>query len=264
MSCEWEDDVTAYLHGALSEERREAFEDHYLACSTCFELLQAADAVRAGLAPVGIPASPFVPRRVRRLPFLGGLAAAAGVAFAIWVARAPEAPIGPVAPTPQVSAASTGTSPPPAASDAARRAALSRLSDVDPPRFVPLLTRGAGSSDAFESGMQRYVAGDYRRAVPLLRRAAEADRSSRTLLFLGVSELLSGDAAAAVRTLSRGRDLGGSLSEDAALLLAKAQFRAGDPTGSRRTLETLSSSSRAAEATLLLDALDSLEPAAAR
>ena len=62
-----------YLVGGLSDEDRNAFEEHYFECVRCFEELEALQAIQAELRRPGAAASGIAHFRVALFPGLHGL-----------------------------------------------------------------------------------------------------------------------------------------------------------------------------------------------
>lgn len=118
---------------------------------------------------------------------------------------------------------------------------LGALAMVVPPAYVPLQTRGAepaSQADAFQAAMASYAAKDYRAAVHGLRAVAEATPTDgRTQFFLGVSYLMTNDAAAATAALDRAVASGAApFATEAHFYLAKAALRQKDLKRAEREL----------------------------
>jgi tetratricopeptide (TPR) repeat protein len=224
VSCEsrFPDDlVERYVQGALAEDERAAFEDHYFECATCLERLEAMQALPEALARRRIaPAAAIRPRRMgSAVAALSTLAAAA----VLWVTLAPRIGLAPSpppteAPTPQ----------PPSADPLAGLRALGRL---DPPAYDPPKLRGAPPPEDLASAMRRYTRGDYAAAASGLEPVVRRDpRDATAGFFLGVSYLLTDRLDDGVTELRRTIALGDTpYLEEARLTLARAHLRAGRP-----------------------------------
>ena len=169
--------VEQYVSGRMSKPERDAFEDHFVTCAQCQREIQLVGAVRTALLTPSVVADRA--STWRRGPSRGwigaGVALAAGIA-AITIVR--------MAPSP----------------------ALTKLGDVvEPPIYLGVAVRGTvGRADSiFDQAMYLYASQRYGDAATGLRAALAAGQDSvPTEFFLGVSELLSGDARRAAATLS--------------------------------------------------------------
>jgi TolA-binding protein len=242
-----QDDVAvAYLRGDLPEPERDAFEQHFFECADCFERLQVLRGLQAELRrPEAAPAAATIPapRRGRRpaTQWLAWAAAAAFVAVAATFVLRNAAPPGPLPATPApVSSPLPPVSDEPIASGVTAEVDPKLLARVEPPPYAPLITRGMEPAPgAFAAAMERYVRGDYAGAASGLRAAIGADPSSiEARFYLGVSELLAGRPAEAIRELervTRGEDP--AFAEAARYYLAKAHLARGDAAAARRELQ---------------------------
>ena len=229
-----EEILEGYLVGRLSEDDRDAFEEHYFECARCFRDLQMLRAVRAELQRAG---SGLDARTTRS--FFGWTAAAAmaavivlSVSVVLWMRpQPPSERVGRIA-KPQVQ------SQPPEKAGSPRGAeprsspaepSLPQLARVEPPRYEPLRLRGTPTeaTTRFQMGMERYQRADYRGAITHLSAAAELEPAGAHIrFFLGISHLLSGEDQAGVRWLQATIALGDSAYiEDAHFYLAKAFLR---------------------------------------
>jgi tetratricopeptide (TPR) repeat protein len=216
MTCTEVDErglAEAYLLGRLSESERDAYEAHYFECARCYSELQALrdvqDALRA--TPAAAPARPWVWAAIAATLVLASSAIA-------WVALRPGT-------SGQASVIATAPAPP--SLDVQE---MTRLAAVTPPPYEPRRLRSAEPREAFTSGMAKYRAGDYAGAVPLLERAvAQEPEADDARFYFGASQLLTGNAAAAIATLKRVADREGSpYAEEARFLTAKAHLRGSD------------------------------------
>ena len=178
------------------------------------------------------------------MPWLGAAAAIAAIAsLGLWMTRAQGL----------AGAASQPSGP------------FAELARFDPPKYVaPAFT---GPEDdarrAFEAAMTHYVKGNYRGAIGGLRRAIDLDpASSHARLFLGVSLLLTGDAAGGVTELEGLLAVGPApYVEESYFYLAKGLLRTGNVTKTRQALEMLLAfgGKYQAQAKKLLSRLDRLQ-----
>ena len=237
----------SYLSGRLTEQDREAFEEHYFGCALCFDELQTLQTIRDVLPTVtpqveNATTRPFTPW----LPALGLAAAAA--AFAVGTAlfiRQPHSSAPPVSPTTSRKETPVPGRPIPQqpAQTIAAEPSLEQLARVDPPRYEPLKLRGTTdeATAAFQRGMERYGRADYAGAVENLRAAAGLDPDGiHILFFLGISHLMLGQDDAAIdrlgSTIARGDS---AYLEEAHFYLAKVFLRRKDFAGAESHLKTV-------------------------
>jgi tetratricopeptide (TPR) repeat protein len=236
-----------YLLDALSAQDREAFEEHFFECARCFDELQALQSIRGELRQAG---SEIAARTTR--PFFSRASAAAmaaAVVLAAGVAVWMRPTLWPVSP-----AATKGPSPPEVQSpegQSLRQAeaplvsgpSLEQLARVEAPRYEPPTLRGAAddATTRFQRGMEHYRKADYRRASADLRAAAELDPDAAHIrFFLGVTQLMLGQDAAAIDSLRATIALGDSAYlEEAHFYLAKAFLRRKDLAAAEAQLGTL-------------------------
>lgn len=243
-----EEILESYLVGRLSEEDREAVEEHYFECAHCFDELRTLKAIRDVLPGVtgefeSRPARPLT----RWIPALGLAAAAVlTVGTALWMR--PPPPSSPLVstkalPSPEVHVPQTPGPQQQPDSTAAFEPSLAQLARVDPPRYEPLKLRGAPdeATERFQRGMERYREADYAGAVDDLRVAAELNPDGiHILFFLGISHLMLGRDDAGIErlraTIARGDS---AYLEEAHWYLAKAFLRRKDINAAERELKTL-------------------------
>lgn len=169
--------VEQYVTGRMSKAERDAFEDHFVNCAQCQREIQLVGAVRTALrTPSVVVGRAPTWKRISSRRWIGaGVALAAGIA-AITIVR--------MAPSP----------------------ALTKLGGVlEPPVYLGVAVRGTvGRADSvFDHAMSQYASQRYGDAAVELRAALAAGQDSvPTEFFLGVSELLTGDARRAAVTLS--------------------------------------------------------------
>jgi tetratricopeptide (TPR) repeat protein len=231
-----EEILESYLVGKLSDEDRDAFEEHYFECARCFDELQTLQAIREELRR---PGDEFVVKTTR--PFLGwaavaGLAAAVVLAVGLVLWMRPTLPSGlpETAKTASPSRAQLPEKPPPREPEptVASEPTLEQLARVEPPPYEPLTLRGPRDEATvrFQRGMERYRKSEYEGAVADLRDAAELDPEAPHIpFFLGISHLMLGQDNAAIDWLRATIKLGDSAYlEEAHFYLAKAFLRRND------------------------------------
>jgi anti-sigma factor RsiW len=264
----------AYVAGTLSESDQDAFEQHFFACAACLAHVQMLQEVKDGLREH--PALPVAHRASSpgwiAAPWLGlALAASLVAAFGWWwqseTGRPPTAP--PIAVGP-ASAPTPGPSPPPGTSEPVepsnRRAVLTQLALVVPPRYVPLAVRSGAqpASGSFDAAMAHYVAGRHREAAAALRALSNSQPTDPGIAFFwGISELVLGHPDAAREALTRtvAADVQ-PYADEAHFYLAKAHL-AEDAVDRARTELRYAIAHEAGpegEAQRLLAALDGLPP----
>ena len=230
-----EETLEGYLAGTLSEEDRDALEEHYFECARCFEDLQALQAIRDAL-PRAIADFEANPTRVVPGWALAGALAAAivlAVGAALWMRPVPGETSETAARQPPSRPAEPEV-PRPRASDAAvaSGSSLEQLARFEPPRYEPLRVRGLSDEATvrFQRGMEHYRRADYQAAVDHLRVAAEMDpEAAHTRFFLGVAHLMLGQDDAGIARLRATIALGDSpYLEDAHFYLAKAFLKRKD------------------------------------
>ena len=230
-----EEILERYLAGSLSDEDRDAFEEHYFGCARCFEELQALKAIRDELprAVADFEANPT--RGVPAWALAAALAAAIvlAVGAVLWMRpvpleisettelQPPSRPAQPGMPQPRASDAAVATGP-----------SLEQLARFEPPRYEPLRVRGVSdeATARFQRGMEHYRRADYAAAVDDLRVAADMDpEAAHTRFFLGVAHLMLGQDDAGIARLRATIALGDSpYLEDAHFYLAKAFLKRKD------------------------------------
>jgi TolA-binding protein len=127
-----------------------------------------------------------------------------------------------------------------------RNEVLARLARVDPPTYLPRVLRGVAdeATASFQAGMKAYVAGDYRGAIPQLRKASSLSPEKPDIAFyLAASELLSGDTAGAVTEFQRTIAMGETpFLEEAHFYLGKTYLSRSEFGAARTELEHVSQS----------------------
>ena len=247
-----------YLAGTLTDEDREAFEEHYFGCARCFDDLQILQSIRAEL--LASPTAGTVARPARRWTWAASLALAAvavlAVAATLWMRRPPVSGLH----------EQTASAPPPTERPEPRRPqassdplpSLDELARVEPPPYEALALRGTTDEAMarFRTGMDRYRRADYRGAVSDLRAAAALEPAAPGIsFFLGVSHLMLGHDDQAIAHLRTTVALGDSAYfEDAHWYLAKGYLRRRDLGAAETELKTVIQlhASRADEALRLL------------
>jgi tetratricopeptide (TPR) repeat protein len=230
MNCqevEERDILEGYLLDRLSGPEREEFEKHYFECGSCFSQL------RTGLAlQTELRREPAMPVRARcaslRRAWLWAPAFAMIVILCSaglwWYSAHTHTPSQQVAVPPKgspnvpVQVQTTPAGP-----------SLEELARVEPPPYSALVLRGAEdeSHETFHKAMQFYVKGDYAKAIPGLRAAAEANPQSASFNFyLGACYLLAGQTDPSIVSFRQTVSLGDpAYSESAHFYLAKAYLR---------------------------------------
>jgi hypothetical protein len=248
--------VEKYLQQELSDDSREAFEQHYFECDRCFERLQTCRALQVELAR-DRPAAQRVPPARPWIQRWGWLPAAAilvlTTSLVLWQRDVP------VTPPPVDTRQSDAPGPRPDAAPPVP--SLVELGRVEPPAYVPGRLRGVQdeATARFADAMRQYQQGDYRAATTGLAAAARLDPEAPHIQFyLGVSHLLTGETNAAIASLQRIVALGDSpFMEDARFFLAKAYLQNRDATAAEQALTATIElrGEREAEARRLLDQL---------
>lgn len=206
----------AYVAGTLSESDQDAFEQHFFACAACLAHVQMLQEVKDGLRER--PAPPIAHRSPSpgwiAAPWLGlALAASLVAAFGWWwqsgtvtgtPPAGPPVAVGPAAaPTPAPSQPPGTTEP---VESSKRRAVLTQLALVVPPRYVPLAVRSGSQppTGSFDAAMAHYVAGRHGEAAATLRTLSNSRPTDPGIAFFwGISELVRGHPDAARKGLTR-------------------------------------------------------------
>jgi TolA-binding protein len=238
VNCERPDELAErYVQGALGDDEQAAFEDHYFECAHCLARIQALEDARAVLKedPRAEAMQAAAREAFVRRPRLQAWAMAAGVAAAALGAVVALRGLGTSLPSP--SAPPATAAPPDTLSPA-----LLELARVPPAPYVPLTLRG-GAEDRrdFEQAMALYMKKDYAAAAAALRDVVQrrpGDLEAR--FYLGVAELLAGDASAAraaLQPVAESEDE--ALRDHARFYLAAAELGQGRSDEARRLLEAL-------------------------
>jgi TolA-binding protein len=227
MNCrevEEQDILERYTLDRLTDSERDAFEQHYFECDSCFEQVQTELAIHNELRSF--------PRTKERRSFFGqariwvpasAILAALFAAGAWWyTGRMPhveQAVTPPAVTSPPASLAQPSTAAP----------SLDELARVEAPPYSEVVLRGVEdeAQTSFRSAMQRYVKQDYTGAIPGLRAAVRTSpQSAQFNFYLGACYLLTGQTEAAVQSLRRTISLNDpAYSEAAHFYLAKAYLR---------------------------------------
>jgi TolA-binding protein len=245
MNCrevEEQDILERYLLDQLTDPDREEFEKHYFECGSCFSQLQAGLAMQAELRN-----QPLMPARahgagLRRIWVWAPAFATIVVLLTAgtwWYSTQKTAPSQQVSssstnPGPMTSAQSQPTSP--------VAPSLEELARVEPPPYTAMVLRGAEDEgqETFRKAMQYYVKGDYTRAIPGVRAAANANpRISSFNFYLGACYLLTGQTDSAIVSFHKTVSLGDTpYSEPAHFYLAKAYLRKNEVSAAEVELRT--------------------------
>ena len=164
-----EEILESYLLGRLSEEDRDAFEEHYFECARCFDELQTLQAIQGELRRAGDEFEAKHDASIFRWAPAAGLAAAVvlAVGVVLWMRpllrrrvypkrrRAPPPSQAQLPETPRPQAPEPTVAPEPS---------LEQLARVEPPPYEPLTLRGAPdeATARFQRGMEQYRKADYR------------------------------------------------------------------------------------------------------
>ncbi|MEA3247801.1 MAG: zf-HC2 domain-containing protein [Gemmatimonadota bacterium] len=192
-----DDRAYRYVAGVMSDDERDAFEEHLLTCAACRAVVRAGAVVRVALAT-------DAPRQAT--------ASASGLAS---IARRPTRPAAFAALAAAVVVVAV------LGREAARP---SPLASIAAPHWEPGEARAEGAATRdVDRGMAAYAARDWIAAAHLLGDAARADRSPGVAFYHGAALLLAGNARAAAPELLRAQlPAGNPFSADASLLAAKA------------------------------------------
>ncbi|HYM75252.1 MAG TPA: tetratricopeptide repeat protein [Candidatus Dormibacteraeota bacterium] len=230
MNCqevEERDILEEYLLDRLAEPEREEFEKHYFECGTCFSQLQTRLALQTELRRQ--PATPARARGAGLLRIWAPAFAAIVILLSagIWWYSARNRQ-----PSQQVAAPPVRPNVPVQVQSPSAAPSLEELARVEPPPYSGVVLRGAEdeSHETFHKAMQFYVKGDYAKAIPGVRAAAEASPQSASFNFyLGACYLLAGQTDPAIVSFRQTVSLGDpAYSESAHFYLAKAYLRKKD------------------------------------
>ena len=222
--------VEKYVLGALREETRDAFEQHYFDCGRCFELLQRYRALQLELDRTRESTVIEAPRK--SWPWLWAWAPAMAVlliavSVGVWLRPPAEAPGSPLAPPSSGLIQPPEAPQPPAPSLPPPTPSFGELARVDPPAYVASRLRTADEATArFAEAMAQYQRRDWAAAISGLQAASTLDPGAAHIaFFLGVSHLLDGQPRLAIDELGRTIELGDSpYLEEAYFYLAKAHL----------------------------------------
>lgn len=250
-----------YVLNRLTESERDAFEQHYFECDSCFEQLQ------TGLAAQKRLRQPLFRKQVHGA-FFGQIkiwapAFAALVlllAVGVWwnTVRGPKSEqAGSTAPV-RIPPASPPWPSATGPSLSAAAPSLEELARVEAPPYSELVLRGAedDAQSSFRMAMRRYVKKDYPGAIPGLRAAVKASpQTARFNFYLGACYVLTGQTGAAIQSLHKTISLDNpAYSELAHFYIAKAYLRNHDVSRAEKELRITArlGGSKAAEAAEIL------------
>jgi TolA-binding protein len=219
-----------YVLGQLSEPDLTSFEEHYYVCDRCLEEVRLLQALQSAAAVQPRPAARHpAPPKFAWVAIAAALIAVVGLTTLALLRRKPVQPV-PVA-----------IVAPPSGAPGANSAALQLLARAEPPRYIPSKLRGApgASADAFRAAMELYSHGDYGAAAEALRPlATPSPDAAAPLFYLGICDLMTGNAPAAAVELRRVEALGDTpYLEPARFFLAKALLAKEDVAGAAAALE---------------------------
>jgi TolA-binding protein len=265
-----EEIVERYVTGRLNEDDREAFEEHCFHCERCFDELQTLQAIREEARDTEIEFE-TPPARSRSVWIFGAVAAALVLAIGVtmWVRLTPRNPgaatVVTKRPQPASPPSQGGELERPRTSESAPSPAIDQLARVEPAPYEPVTLRGPAdeATSRFRQGMDKYQKRDYAGAVADLNAAADLDPdAAHVRFFLGVSYLLVGEDAAAIRQLQATVELGDSpYVEETHLYLARAFIRERNVQAAKAHLNTVIRlrGTHADEAQRLLSAIERLD-----
>jgi hypothetical protein len=220
----------AYVAGRIEPAARDAFEEHYFGCDDCLARIEACSHLRRGLSAPPVSRGRFLRGATARWWPLGVAASFVLTAVAWWVVQTSS-------PAPD-DRTPVGASP--------TQATPSRIADLgrfDAPAYRAAIWRGSSAQawSSFEAGMQRYLAHDYRGAIPDLRRAAALSPAApEAHFFLGVSLLLAHDVDAGIVSLEHASALGDTpYLEPTLFYLTKGYLLKGDRPQAERQLKRM-------------------------
>jgi tetratricopeptide (TPR) repeat protein len=232
MDCqtvERENIAERYLAGALDSRLKEEWELHYFSCDRCAEQLATWQAIEKPLrAMEGSIRMEIGPRKTSRAWLWAGTAVAAAllVGMVIKLDQRPQS----VQPAAE---ATIATNP----------ARWAEIAQLQPPAYRPPTLRSAASkADAqFQKAMEPYQHGDYSQAIAGLQVALQLEpEAAAPRFFLGICELLTGNAADGARELERVAAGDSPFAQEAQFNLAKAYLVEGNRQGNKdRALSTL-------------------------
>ncbi len=236
-----------YLMGRLSDEDRDAFEQHYFECDRCLDDLRMLQAIQRELPRVDADRETTTTPPWSQWATLTALAATIVLTVGVMLWMRPLLPSGVPEPSdtrlPSQAESSEAPQPPTSEPVVVAGPSLEQLARVEPPPYQPLTLRGVQdeATARFEAGMARYGETDYRAAIPELRAAAKlAPAASHIRFFLGVSHLMGGQDIAAIDELRATIALGDSAYlEEAHWYLAKALLRQKELVAAEAELQTL-------------------------
>jgi TolA-binding protein len=222
MTCQQIEELEVaerYLSGALSEEERDTFEQHFFSCAGCLERLEILQSLPSALrSEAGVRKPQYLVWALAACVLL-----AAGIVL--------------------TTRSGTAVAPPQTAATQAQKPPLDPLIELakfDPPRYEPASLRGSRSqaAQAFQAGMALYREGAFTEAVPDLEKAAKLDdQDPGALFFLGICRLVKGDAAGGIEALKSVDAMGLTpYQEEARFYLAKGLLRQRDVPGAREAL----------------------------
>jgi len=258
MTCreiEEQEFLERYVLGRLTDSERDAFEQHYFECDSCFEQLQTGIVMQEDLRQA------LVRQRLRRVFFgqvkiwVPAFAALAFFAFGFWwyTGRRSQS---------QAASSSAVGSPPVSISKPSGPApSIDELARAEAPPYSEVVVRGPedNADIIFRKAMQHYLKHDYAGAIPGLGAAVKASPSKAQFSFyLGSCYLITDQTEAAIRSLRKVTSLDDpSYSEPAHFYLAKAYLRNHDVSHAEAELRIAAKpgGSRAADAAEILHQL---------
>jgi TolA-binding protein len=235
------DFLERYVLDRLTEPERDAFEQHYFECPSCFSLLHTAVSAQAELRHL----APTRPRTGAALfqwrwawtPAIAAIVVILAVGSWWYSARKQQ-------PSQRDSQSASSTTPAPGqpGSPSSTAPSLEELASVEPPPYSAKVLRSGedAAHETFRQAMQYYLKSDYANAIPGLQAAAKASpRTARFIFYLGACYLLTDQADSAIRSFRKTISIGDpDYSESAHFYLAKAYLRKRDVSNAEDELRT--------------------------
>jgi tetratricopeptide (TPR) repeat protein len=227
MNCsdvEEKDLLESYVLDRLTDSEREAFEQHYLECDSCFAQLETGLALREELRRLPLTQKParaaFFGKMTIWVPVFAALALLFAVGAWWQTRRKPQQS--------QLAAAPPIVSRTPSA-PAQSLVSLDELARVEAPPYYESVLRGTedDAQSSFRRAMGHYSRQDYAGAIPGLRAAVEASpQTARFNFYLGACYLLTTQTDAAIASFRNVISLDNpAYSEAAHFYLAKAYLQ---------------------------------------
>jgi tetratricopeptide (TPR) repeat protein len=227
MNCrdvEENDILESYVLDRLTDSEREAFEQHYFECDSCFAQLETGLAVREELRRLPVTQKPKRAVFFRRIeiwvPVFAALVLMFGIGLKWQTGRKQQQS--------KLAALPPIVSRPPSAPPQSL-VSLDKLARAEAPPYYESLLRGAedDAQSSFREAMRHYSRQDYAGSIPGLRAAVEASpQNARFHFYLGACYLLTTQTNSAIASFRRVIFLDNpAYSEAAHFYLAKAYLQ---------------------------------------